>query len=106
VPTLDETCARVRRYEGMRRLVQLDMQAPALQPGSPGAVARGCTCPATDLPETGWLSDQPAFRADWNCPLHGLRALFLDDVIVDDKCSTEEPPGRKLNGATLHPRRH
>jgi hypothetical protein len=82
----------------MKRIWNLDRHAPALQPGSPEALALGCACPAADQYfEASWLSNKGAFIADWNCPFHGLRALFENDQIVEDERRTDNPPGRKIN---------
>lgn len=78
----------------MKRIHQLNMQAPHLHPGSPGALAHGCTCPPADR---GIDPSRPhIFRADWKCPLHGPRALLDKDERADDKNSSAPLP-QKLN---------
>lgn len=49
-------------------------------PGSPGAVKRGCTCPAAEnnfgrgRSKNGVV--EASFTADPHCPIHGFEALF------------------------------
>jgi hypothetical protein len=45
-------------------------------PGSPEAIAKGCTCPPQAGPGAVIGSDgTPAFVCDQDCPMHGLEAM-------------------------------
>jgi hypothetical protein len=45
-------------------------------PGSPKAIAQGCTCPPQNGPGAATGHDgTPAFACDWRCPMHGLEVL-------------------------------
>jgi len=64
------------------------MSAPEHPPGSPEAIARGCTCsPALnhqgqDIPDPRGRYNQ----CDWQCPLHGLevakQAIAANDARI------------------------
>lgn len=53
-----------------------DLELFASAPGSPVAVAHGCTCPATD-----GVEDTPKL----DCPVHGLNRLTkaMEGVVVE-----------------------
>ena len=46
------------------------------QPGSPEAIAQGCTCPPQAGPGAVFGSDgTPTYVCDQDCPMHGLEAM-------------------------------
>jgi len=47
-------------------------------PGSPGAVAQGCTCDPVKNHNGEGTEGGRVFYPDWTCPLHGL------DVIAEE----------------------
>jgi hypothetical protein len=63
----------------------LAIDAPALDPGSPEALANGCTCdPVENHHGKGEMLPEgrgPVFCPDNDCPLHGLETIakLLDD---------------------------
>lgn len=54
---------------------------PTPNPGSPEAVARGCTCPVIDNHHGRGVpaSDGPWFWHTVGCPVHVLRTVIPDD---------------------------
>lgn len=45
-------------------------------PGSPEALAEGCTCPPQDGPGMAMTSDgRPGYVCDQECPLHGIDVI-------------------------------
>lgn len=56
-------------------------------PGSPGAVADGCTCPVMDNHHgqgSGFLDGEgnPVFWFDSRCPLHGHSRPIAQDALI------------------------
>jgi hypothetical protein len=46
------------------------------EPGSPEAIAQGCTCPPQAGPGAVMGHDgTPGFACDWRCPMHGIEVL-------------------------------
>jgi hypothetical protein len=66
----------------MEGLMQIEIHEDFLKhnPGSPGAVERGCTCPQAEnnfgrgRSKNGVV--EPSFTADPHCPVHGLETLL------------------------------
>lgn len=60
--------------------IEVDENFLIHDPGSPGAVARGCTCPQAEnnfgrgRSKNGII--KPSFTADPQCPVHGLEVLL------------------------------
>jgi len=60
------------------------------EPGSPEAVARGCTCPTTiNRQGRGTLHGQPLFYRDRKCPVHG------DSMMGEPKYDDKDDPTRR-----------
>jgi hypothetical protein len=66
----------------MEDLMEIEVDEDFLKydPGSPGAVERGCTCPRAEnnfgrgRSKNGVV--EPSFAADPRCPIHGLETLL------------------------------
>lgn len=60
--------------------IEIDEKFTKYNPGSPGAVDRGCTCPQAEnnfgrgRSKNGLV--EPSFAADPYCPIHGLEMLL------------------------------
>jgi hypothetical protein len=71
-------------------------------PGSPQAIAEGCTCPPQDGPGAAIAPDgRPGYVCDQECPLHGVevveRALEAGEArLLPDDDGDEKP------GPTIH----
>jgi len=63
------------------------------EPGSPEAIAQGCTCPRQAGPST----TPGFFVCDWQCPMHGVEvaepALEAGETRIIRSANDDEPIG-------------
>jgi hypothetical protein len=75
--------------------LHLVQNAPELNPGDPRAIALGCTCdPAANQNGRGSMLPDgrgPVYRADSECPMHGLDAIA---ALLNEDDGDDAPPAR------------
>jgi len=69
------------------------------EPGSPEAIAKGCTCPPQAGPGAAIGQDgTPGYACDWRCPMHGIevakRAIEAGEARLIKPDESDDEPTR------------